>query len=401
MIPTGSACLKLHHTLSWVSLLERFMVAPITGPFSSSKTIKGPPTSGGYFPDWIARSRTWKRQKKPYNLPLDFTASDIRVTQYVSLNTNRYKEWWQTAAYVEGSARAASLKANAFNQAYSRLINGVQKNDDGSPLDSRDCGLRADTAQLGAALGERQKSLEMIASRSTQLLKLFKSVAKLDYQGAKRVLGKTYSKNPVKGVKGHAKTWADALLEYSFGWAPMVSDIGSAVDVLQNGVPPALIRGRGKNTASGIVHDNTIGKTTVWSAAYRVQLMCKVRVNNPNLFLANQLGLVNLASVAWELVPFSFVVDYFVNVNQFLEQFTDFWGVDVIEPFETDKFLSESKESRQSPTDPFEMWAGRYEAISRVVGPFPGPTLRVKKPWKLSSKRAATSVALLLQFLKH
>jgi hypothetical protein len=370
------------------------MVAPVTGPFTSNKTIKGPPTSGGYYPDWISRSRTWRRQKRPYSLPLAFSASDNRITYYLTVNLNRYKEWWQALSYTIASSVASGLKANAYNQAYSRLINGVPDS-----KDPRDGGLKADTAELGAALGERKKSLEMIASRSIQLLTFARRLRKLDFKGATRALGLPVSKTP-KGLRADKKKFADNYLEYSFGWAPLMSDIGSAVDVLQKGVPPVTIRGRGKNRTKGTQHDPSIGKVAYWSAEYRVQLMCQVRVNNPNLFLANQLGFVNPASIAWELVPFSFVVDYFINVNDFLSSFTDLWGVELINPFETDKFLSESKESRQSPTDPLEVWAGRCESISRVIGPFPGPTLRVRKPWVLSPKRAATSVALLLQFLK-
>lgn len=373
------------------------MVLPVTGPYSSSQTIKGPTAATGYRPDWVSRSRTWRRQRRPYTLPLPFTVSDWRVSKYYTVNLNRYKEWWQTTAYTYGTGVANALKANAFNQAYSRLINGTYGSDD-----PREGGLKADAAELGAALGERKQSLEMIATRSTQLLNFARKLRKLDFRGAEKVLGSVYSKKPVKGIKGHSQSFANNFLEYSFGWAPLIGDIGNAIDTLQNGVPAATIRGRGKNTTkyTSIVNGPGSRDLTTYTATYRVQLQCQIRVNNPNLFLANQLGLVNPASVAWELVPFSFVVDYFVNVNQFLASFTDFWGADVINPFETDKFLIESSDIHYSPTSPLEEWAGRGETLNRVVGPFPGPQLRVRKPWQLKPQRAATSVSLLLQMLK-
>lgn len=53
------------------------------------------------------------------------------------------------------------------------------------------------------------------------------------------------------------------------------------------------------------------------------------RLENPNAWLANQMGLINPAVVVWDLVPWSFVVNMFANVNSLLNQFTDFYGLEV------------------------------------------------------------------------
>ena len=50
-------------------------------------------------------------------------------------------------------------------------------------------------------------------------------------------------------------------------------------------------------------------------------------ISSPNSLKANQLGLVNPASVAWELIPFSFLVDWFLPVGKFLESYTDTVGM--------------------------------------------------------------------------
>ena len=54
------------------------------------------------------------------------------------------------------------------------------------------------------------------------------------------------------------------------------------------------------------------------------------RVTNQNAYLANRVGMINPATVAWELVPFSFAIDWFLPVTSFLDSYTDQvgWSVD-------------------------------------------------------------------------
>jgi hypothetical protein len=46
------------------------------------------------------------------------------------------------------------------------------------------------------------------------------------------------------------------------------------------------------------------------------------KVDDANLVLLNSLGLLNPLQVAWELVPFSFVVDWILPIGSFLEAAT-------------------------------------------------------------------------------
>jgi hypothetical protein len=51
--------------------------------------------------------------------------------------------------------------------------------------------------------------------------------------------------------------------------------------------------------------------------------------------LASRLGLINPASVAWELVPFSFVVDWFTGFGSYLDSFTELAGLSVSQEYST------------------------------------------------------------------
>jgi len=65
----------------------------------------------------------------------------------------------------------------------------------------------------------------------------------------------------------------------------------------------------------------------------RQQALCQLgaKLQGPELAYLNTFGLINPFSIAWELVPWSFAIDWFVPVGATLEAITatvglDFWG---------------------------------------------------------------------------
>lgn len=65
----------------------------------------------------------------------------------------------------------------------------------------------------------------------------------------------------------------------------------------------------------------------------RVKLWLKI--SNPQLSQLQQLGLTNPALVAWELVPFSFVFDWFISVGQYLQGITALHGVTILKAMQS------------------------------------------------------------------
>lgn len=172
--------------------------------------------------------------------------------------------------------------------------------------------------------------MTMISQRATQLLRSLRAVKRGRFGDAAEILG--VSKTP-QGVS-RAKQMSGNWLEYHFGWSPLLSDIYGAVDVLQGPVPVRRVRASAK---AGIPRE-TFGKYPLnygdppvgyTDRAYEVRSGFEFEIKNPDLWLANRLGLVNPASVVWELVPFSFVVDWFVPVGDFLGSMTATLGLEV------------------------------------------------------------------------
>lgn len=134
-------------------------------------------------------------------------------------------------------------------------------------------------------------------------------------------------------VKNLANRW----LWYSYGVKPLVSDIYNGMDVLTREHPAST-----KVRASGRA-EHRYGPVGWYRTSYHwqssVRISAVVSVDNPNLWLANQLGLINPVQWINEGIPFSFVIDWFSNLSQIISQMTDFVGLSIAEPLTTSKHI--------------------------------------------------------------
>jgi hypothetical protein len=265
-------------------------------------------------------------------------------------------------------------------------------------------------SELGAKAGllinlvQGKQALSMISSRSLQLLAAARAAKRLDPVGLARALG-VKPKNKTK-----AKDSAGMWLEYTFGWVPLVSDIGNAVDVLQGPAPSPVVKGRGRVYAeipfkydSLFVNNQRYNRSEgTLSTRIGVQYVARILIDNPDLYLANQLGFVNPAQVLWDAVPFSFVVDWFLPVNRFLGNLTYDVGLKVVDKGYTTTVFGFSRGTYVERWDQI----GRFNSFpddthfyeQRRETAFTLPPLQPRIP-KASAWLAATSLSLLIQQL--
>lgn len=261
-------------------------------------------------------------------------------------------------------------------------------------------------AQGLTALAEWESSISMIEKRAMQLFRAAKKLKQGNLPGFARELGiKTKRRHNKISPKKVSKNAGSLWLEYWLGWAPMVGDIANAVEVLQSEPPWDRVHGSGLCTMSfnnSVTIPNFVSIVDLAKTTVRVKLGAKVRCSNPNLFLANQLGFVNPAATAWELVPLSFVVNWFVPVQGFLEQFTTFVGLDVEHPYTTTYGTASGTYVEQwlIPNPPTGVNAAtKAAAMVRAPG-IERMSIVWRPPATLSVTRGLTSMSLLVQQLK-
>lgn len=324
------------------------------------------------------------------------------VRPYNTNNSYSHRIWqWEAAGGYIGFSDAEGTigpDQNHRNELYNRFASKA----------------KGDTSQLLTAAAEWNSSLNMIAKRAIQLRSAFNAVRKGNISAALDYLSVSEKDRTDKNNRRWRQSYrtqrpTEAWLEYWMGWAPLYGDIYNAIDNIQKPTPDQKItvgvtrsyqqRSEIKPWLPPIGKQVDVRRESITLAAYG-----RARVTNHNLFLANQLGLVNPAQTAWELVPFSFVADWVLNVGQVLGSLTDFAGLSITHAG-TAEMRTTNFQRLLVTADP--LFPGQYRplyisrtAVGRQKSRSPGivskPELTLRLP-KMSLSRAATSISLLTE----
>lgn len=370
----------------------------IYGPFSYTREIK----TNGRLAERRFVSSSY-RQTAPYVEPLTCktffdTCVGLPNPWYADARTNS----------VPGDAALASpYNSAAYASAYAKLKDSLMP-------------------QVNAAvdLAERKQSIDMIAGRASQLYRFSRHLARFQFLQAAESLGlrptkisssKRYVRLQLSDkelkLKRSLKSFGKNYLEFHFGWEPLVKDIGEGVELLHSPLCKGnSVRAKSKaSVRSGLTSNPTIPDWNSYTAydypIVSFTLGATATIESPNLARLNQLGFLNPLVVVWELVPFSFVADWFTNVGQVLESYTDYAGV----------ALSRAYYTLYTKCVRTTWWRQSYPGTSTMVtyptervtthsvwrrpGIGSGPSLSFKQLKLPSVTRAATAVSLLAQFL--
>lgn len=248
-------------------------------------------------------------------------------------------------------------------------------------------------ASLGIAVAQWRQSWGMIANRAYQLARAAKQL----YRGRFREFLSTLGISKPKG-KHLRKKWsrpreaAGLWLEYSFGWKPLAGDIFSAFQQLQEPIPVDTYA-----ASRSIVLTSKPGPDT-WVSRVLTTQRADVLLTNPNLFLAAQLGLVNIGDVIFDGIPFSFVLDWFTDCQLWIQSHTDWVGLRVENPAisnkaETNFFFTSGLGGRKP-------CLVARSAFTRKLGMIkPLPNLDILSNIGKSKTRGANAMSLLVQVL--
>lgn len=362
------------------------MTVPITGPFTKTITMKGPPNSFGFKPDHLSIFRRWYRQKKPYNLPLAYELGQDRIFGYQSFDPTTYEE---ISTGIWADFQSATLGERAYNKAWSKFADKVH----------------GEQAQLAVTWLERQKTFDMMASHLVRLRRFVRNVRHFQWDEAAKTMGFNRSKDrkiSAPGWRTPSNKAGGAYLEYHFGWEPTIKEVMRCVELLEGDWPSARIHARarewGKRTE--VAGSAFSYHTCDFVTECRRGITAEIRVTNPNLLLADQLGLVNPITTIVEVIPYSFLLDWVVNLSDWIQSFDPFPGVSLVNPYWVS--YDTSRQYHMYTLHPSrERWWGERVNVKRNVGSIPGPTLRLRGLKPLSVTRAATAASLLLQQVRR
>lgn len=250
---------------------------------------------------------------------------------------------------------------------------------------------------LGQFLGELPETGQMMVKSSITVMRAYRAARRGQWSRIPRLLG-------VNKVKNLPKSAAGAWFAYKFGWMPYLTDIYNGQEEIRKQLNRPVFARVTRTTstahlmstvpASYEVEPKNIKKGCTVGVAYRV--------SNSTLAGLNSLGLTNPLAIAWELLPLSFVADWFVPVGNFLQQLSGPMGLTFIAGYET-RFAYGDMNVRTKTVQ--DGWYGspRYVKVEsfgfhrRMLSSWPTPSLTMK--FGLDLNQVATAIGLILQRL--
>ena len=388
-------------------------------------------SSGEMVPRGTCRITERYVQKRPYDLVLPYKTGYRRCIAIEGPNATRVdiEEPMSVSPSFPWFSRNPTntfAHSSLFDPDYGPLHGTVE--DSANKALKRFSDALSKQSQLGSAFAEWRQSSDMICKRATQLLAFSSSLRRLDFRGAARALNLVYEKR----TKNHylrtsdgrvfktklddtrkftyrerARQLGNNWLEYWMGWAPLVGDIYNACQFFSE----PLKAYRVSVSASASARDaRTYDYDFYTSDSYdcrcttRCRITAYVGIENPNLYALNRLGLLNPATIVWQVTPFSWLVGWFINVEQYLDSISMPAGLDLVRTSTSYKqestcvFKRYVKPNNRWGAPPGVDWTCYSDAKSfwRECG-IPSVQLRISRPDRLSVTRAATLISLLIQ----
>jgi hypothetical protein len=279
--------------------------------------------------------------------PLGYTRSEARVTCKVSEIVNS----GNVVIASPGSLLGVDGVPDASASSLLSVLNGRL---------ARQFYARAKSAQssIGVSIAEAPRTINLIAERATRIARAMQALKRFDVRTAfslmkiKRPIelakldrkARSMRRRKRSSSKWAAKTW----LEVQYGWKPLLAEVYNAAEDLasrQRKVSSDIyisVSGRDRQRVTTFLGgspayiNQSLKKVRPGSyVEVRSRIQCRFRVADQGRRTANGLGLTNVASLAWEMLPWSFVVDWFVPVGDFLNSLSALSGLTFIDGIQT------------------------------------------------------------------
>jgi len=189
----------------------------------------------------------------------------------------------------------------------------------------------ASPAKAGEDIGEIGETLKMLRKPQAGLQDLTKHLVENHYSLLKKAKWNT--------VKRLAKSLADLTLEYRFGLKPLLSDITASTVSLQNrtvmttyttfsakGKSEAVSTTTGSGTEGSFRYDGRATTRERYTVRYRGQCAETHYLDQRSFSASIGLTWREFIPTLYNLIPYTFLLDYVTNLGTFVDAFAVPWG---------------------------------------------------------------------------
>jgi hypothetical protein len=168
---------------------------------------------------------------------------------------------------------------------------------------------------LGTAFGERNQTARLIGDTASRLARAVRNLRRGQIRNAMRDLGILNKKGTPRG-----SNWTKNWLELQYGWKPLLSDVFGACDALsKRGKDDWMVTAKGnasRKPFGSYVNADMEASWRTGVSRYELGVLIRADACPSTAFSSlSSVGVLNPLNVAWELVPYSFVVDWFLPIG--------------------------------------------------------------------------------------
>lgn len=247
--------------------------------------------------------------------------------------------------------------------------------------------VKAEKVNLAMMLAEYRQTASMFKDLTLELVSIYRNIRRGRFR-----------------ISGNHNGPSDKWLMYRYGMTPFISDVNGISKLLTStGAQPLFARYKAVQRYENVqrlqhaVTSNYVPNLQEVPYTLTDRIVCRdvvfVEYEQKSLIQLSQTGFLNPLALGWELIPYSFVVDWFLDIGAQLSALDALTGVKRW----AGTRARVSNRSYHYPTAP---WSARAKRYNRTVIST-GPTLSMPR-WEpsLSWKRIVDSIALGRQKLR-
>jgi hypothetical protein len=284
--------------------------------------------------------------------------------------------------------------------------------------------LKDQKVNLSVAFGERKEASKMMLQTISDITRQVLKFKKTFFRDLAKAVKRQYKRArdvPLDEFMKASKHASNRWLELQYGWNPLMSDVNGAMEALDRAHAPGSYRFNVVSTGHETLDwespwQSGLGPQGAFQRSCKAQIRqkCKVRwdfsYDDQSIVRTySSLGVTNPLELVWELVPFSFVVDWFVPIGDWLHALDATLGLKMRGGTVTMVGDFKNQDYRVRPTPGYPLlWTitgkipWRREAFymfRKTYGDFPFPRLPGFK-FEMEGTRWLNALALARQVIK-
>jgi hypothetical protein len=256
--------------------------------------------------------------------------------------------------------------------------------------------IKKQNVNLAQTLAEYRQTSKMFVDLATDVVKTFRSLrGGRAFGDFVRLLRRPRDK--------HELALANRWLQYQYGIKPLMSDLYGSAEALATKIRTGFFMYVGvtahENFQNRYVQNSSVhpNMKIQYDSSYQWHGSARARykISDPALKQLAQLGITNPALLLWELIPYSFVIDWLIPVGKFLESLDALVGVSDLRVRRGYKIIKEFKGESSGMHGLYQISTSNRGDVTTSLA-FPKFSYEPSK----SLKSVVNGVALLLQLRK-